>query len=64
MNHKEITAHIRGRIKAAGISASCKMQEYCGYMVVAIDVTAYEVNFTEEEQREIRLIAKCNKLTR
>jgi len=63
MDHKELTAHIRNRIKAAGISAKCKMQNYCGNMVIAIDVPKYEAEFSAEEQREILLIAKCNKLT-
>ena len=63
MNHKEMTAHIRNRIKAAGIKAKCKMQEYCGCVVISVDVPAYEVSFNEAEQREIRLIAKVNRLT-
>lgn len=63
MNHKELTAHIRNRIKAAGIKAKCKMQEYNGCQVISIDVPEYNAEFSEEEQRQIRLIAKCNKLT-
>lgn len=63
MNHKDMTAHIRNRIKVAGIKAKVKMQEFCGYQVVAIDVPAYEIEFTAEEQRAIRHIAKCNGLT-
>lgn len=63
MDHKEITAHLRKRIKAAGIKAKCKMQEHCGYMVVAVDVPAYDVVFTEAQQHAIKLAAKVNKLT-
>ena len=63
MNHKEITAHIRKRIVAAGIKAKCKMQNYCGYMVVAVDVPSYDVDFTVEQQHVIKLAAKVNKLT-
>lgn len=63
MNHKQMTAHIRSRIKAAGIKAKCKMQDYCGNQVISVDVPAYGIEFNAEEQREIRLIAICNKLT-
>lgn len=63
MNHKELTAHIRNRIKVAGIKARVCMQESCGNKVIVVYGTAYEINFTEEEQRTIRLIAKTNRLT-
>lgn len=39
------------------------MQVSCGDLVVAVDVPKYEVDFTDSEQRQIRLIAKVNKLT-
>lgn len=63
MNHKQMTAHIRNRIAHAGIKAKCKMQETCGCKVIAVDVPAYGVSFTEAEQRAIRVIAIANKLT-
>jgi hypothetical protein len=63
MNHKEITAHIRKRIAAAGIKAKCKMQEHCGYLVVAVDVPTFDAEFTVEQQQAIKLAAKVNKLT-
>lgn len=62
MDHKELTSHIRNRIKAAGIKAKCKMSISCGNRTIRIDAPAYDVLFTEEQQREIRLIAKCNRL--
>lgn len=62
--HKELTAHIRNRLKAAGIAARCKMQDGCdGNKVIAVDVPAYDAQFTEEQQAEILLIASCNRLT-
>lgn len=63
MNHKELTAHIRKRIKVAGIKALCEMQVSCGHKVIAISVPKYDVSFTDDEQRKIRHIAKCNRLT-
>lgn len=60
MNHKEMTAHIRNRIKAAGIKARVKMQSEG---VVAVDVPAFNVIFSDDEQRKIRLIAQVNRLT-
>jgi hypothetical protein len=62
--HKEIVAHIRKRIKAAGISARVTMSDSCGQSVVHVFTTGPDVLFTESEQREIRFIAKCCKLTR
>ena len=64
MNHKELTAHIRKRIKIAGIKARVAMQESCGDLVISVDVPKHDAEFSEEEQRAIRLIAKCNHLTR
>jgi hypothetical protein len=60
MTHKEMTAHIRNRIKVAGIKAKVKMQD--GY-TISVDVPAYGIEFTEEDQRTIRHIADCNRLT-
>lgn len=60
MNHKEMTAHIRKRIKAAGIKAKVRMW-HGGH--IQVNASAYGIEFTEEEQREIRHIAICNKLT-
>lgn len=63
MNHKEMTAHIRNRIKKAGIKARVRMQEYCGYTVIQVNAPEYGVEFSSESQREICLIAQCNGLT-
>lgn len=64
MNHKEMTQHIRNRIKAAGIKARCKMQDGCsGNRVIYVFAPAYGVEFSEADQRTVRLIAKTNRLT-
>ena len=63
MNHKEMTAHIRNRLSAAGIKARCKMQEYCGSQVIAIDVPKFGVEFTATEQTAMVNIVNANRLT-
>jgi hypothetical protein len=56
-----IAAHIRGRIKAAGIKARVRIAPGGGSLQVF--VPTFGATFTEEEQRTIRLIAKINRLT-
>lgn len=63
MNHRELTQHIRGRIKAAGIKARVNMDVCCGSKKIIVYVTEPRAVFTDEEQRTIRLIAQCNRLT-
>ena len=63
LTHKEMTSHIRARVAASGIKARVMMRNYCGVRGIAVVVPAYEIEFTESEQREIRLIAKVNGLT-
>ena len=63
LSHKEMTAHIRNRIKQSGIKANVRMQDSCGDKVIQVNIIEYGLEFTNEEQREIRHIAKCNKLT-
>ncbi len=62
MTHKEMTAHIRGRLKAAGIPAHCKMKSYCGYLIVSVSTVSYESKWTTEQGAAIALIAKVNGL--
>lgn len=61
--HKELTAHLRDRIKKAGIKACCSLQTYCGEQVIRVSVPKYDAQFTEDEQRTIRTIAQVNGLT-
>ena len=63
MSQKEMTAHIRKRVAASGIKARVMMRNYCDVRGIAVVTPAYEIKFTESEQREIRLIAKVNGLT-
>ena len=63
LTHKELTAHIRNRIKVAGIKASVRKQAYCGDKVIRVDPVAYEISFTHAEQATIGSIADVNGLT-
>ena len=63
MTHKEITAHIRKRLKAAGIKAKCKMVSFCGCKTVQVAVPTYESRFTSEQIREFVTAAKVNGMT-
>lgn len=60
MDTKEMTAHLRSRIKAAGVKARVRFWPNGQIQVFA---PAYGVQFTEEEQRAVRHIAVCNRLT-
>lgn len=57
----EMTAHIRRRIKAAGIKA--RVRKFDDSRTIQVNAPAFGVEFTEDEQREIRHIAVCNRLT-
>ena len=61
--HKETTAHIRNRIRVAGISARCRGFVSCGRSYIQVNVPSYDVEFTEQEQCIIRSIAQVNHLT-
>ena len=62
---KEMTAHIRDRIKAVGIKAKVRKWDETPTMggFIQINVPAYEAEFSEHEQRAIRNIAAVNGLT-
>lgn len=57
----EMAKHIRKRIKAAGIKA--RVRKFDDNGCIQVNAPVYGVEFTEDEQREIRHIAKCNRLT-
>lgn len=65
LSHKELTAHIRDRIKAAGIKrVGVRMLTITGEQAIAVDpLGGVDARFTYEEQRTIRLIAQVNHLT-
>jgi hypothetical protein len=64
LTHKEMTAHIRNRIKVVGVKAKVKMAEpQIGDRQIRVACPAYDRPFTDGEQRQIRFIAKVNGLT-
>jgi hypothetical protein len=62
MTHKEMTAHIRNRIKVAAIKAHVSKYDSCGCKFIRVSVPSPEVNFTPTEQYRIKFIAKTNGL--
>jgi hypothetical protein len=58
-----IAKHLRGRLKVAGIKAKCSAYVSCGVQYIRISPPAHDVQFTEDEQRQILTIAKVNRLT-
>lgn len=63
LNHKEMTTHIRNRIKLAGVKALVSMVTTCGQPKIRVSVPSYDVEFTAEEIMEISKIAMVNGLT-
>lgn len=60
---KEITAHIRKRIKHEKIKARVYMSPTGSAHFIGVCPPAPGIEFSEHEQRTIRHIAKCNRLT-
>lgn len=63
MTFKQTTQQIRNRIKVAGIKASVRMITPTGCQVIQVSAPSYGVEFTANEQRRIRMIAKVNGCT-
>ena len=63
MNHKEMTKHIRTCIKRHNINARVRMFNACGDKIIQVNAVKYGLEFTEQEQRNIRHIAINNNLT-
>lgn len=61
MNTTQAAAHIRNRIKHAGIKARVRVAPGGG--MVQVNAPAFDVVFDAAAQREIRLIAKVNGFT-
>ena len=61
MTITQTAAHIRGRIRHAGIKARVRVAPGGG--VVQVVAPTADAVFSDAAQREIRLIAKCNRLT-
>lgn len=62
MTQAELTKHLRNRIKVAGLQARVRQLPASSTGIQVFPV-AYGVEFSTEEQRQIRLIAQVNKLT-
>jgi len=63
MTNKEMTAHIRSRIKAAGIKARVIGRHICGENRITIATQSYDARFNSKELRDIAVIASANRLT-
>lgn len=63
MSHKEMTSHIRGRLRHAGIKAGCRLYTACGVRYISISTPEYGKYFSAEQLREIGIIAQVNGLT-
>lgn len=63
LTHKEMTKHIRGRLKAQRIPARVKMNEWCGRRVITVTTPSYDFQWSAEELAGIALCAKVNRLT-
>lgn len=63
MNHSEMTRHIRSRVKAAGIKARVYKDSSCGSDCIVVCVPNADARFSDDEQKQIALIAHCNSLT-
>lgn len=67
LSHKEMTKHIRGRLKACGIKARCSLYTACGtrYIKIGMDRERFfgAREWTEQEALEIGRIAQVNHLT-
>ena len=61
MNLAKEAAHIRSRIKHAGIKARVRVAPGGGS--IQVNAPTHETVFSNEDQREIRLIAKVNGFT-
>ena len=62
-NHKETTAHFCKRMKHHGIKASVSKYTSCGVNWIRVSVPSPDAEFSEDQQRQIRLTAKNIGLT-
>ena len=63
MTHKEMTAHIRNRLKAQRIPARVRLYTACGTRYIQVNTVAYEARWSDEERRAIAICADVNGLT-
>lgn len=63
LTHKEMTKHIRGRLKASKIGARCRLYNACGFDWIQVFVPEHGQYFSPVQSREIAIIADVNGLT-
>lgn len=64
LTHKEMTAHIRKRLKHNGVKALVRMQKGLGNdKIIQVNTPKFNIEFTAEEQATVRQVAKTNGLT-
>lgn len=63
MDHAEMSKHIRQRIAKSGIAARVWTRVVCGERWVQVLPSAFDVDFTADECKTIKTIAKVNGLT-
>lgn len=61
--HKEMTAHLRKRLKANDVKANCRLYVSCGSKWIQVYTTAAGIHFTPEESYAILELAKLFGLT-
>lgn len=63
MNHREMTNHIRNRLKHEGIEASVRGHRSCGVQWIVVAMDEHGKSFTQQQCQKIALIASINGLT-
>ena len=64
LTHKEMTAHIRKRLRVAKINARVKMDTHCGgRKIISVVTPKYDKRFTSDELRTIAAVCETNHLT-
>ena len=61
-SNKHLAKHFRHLLKREGIKARCRCLPN-SKTAIQVFTIAHDVKFSEDEQRMIRFMAKCNKLT-
>ena len=64
LTHKEITAHIRNRLKVSKIPARVRLYAACGVNCIQVFGAKSDSVWTSKQAQEINMIAAVNNLTR
>lgn len=63
LTHKEMTAHIRKRLKVAGVKARVRMQDFNGHRMIQVSTPAYDKRFSSAQLDQLATIVMANGLT-